>query len=134
MEKREEILELPKFIPGGVVRETRNFRVVTDWKPGLENQVDGERFFIEPKTEMAEGMLQMAAEAHHISNFNIRKVTLGDKTIEFSCLRADFIPENLLSLLRGATEIPEEGEDTIPSPDRMEECLELHPDKYTFSN
>lgn len=46
-------LELPSFTPSGVFRETPHFRVVMDWKPGMEEQSGGERFFIEPKYKKA---------------------------------------------------------------------------------
>jgi len=134
MEIENKPLELPIFIPRAVVRDTINFRVVMDWKPGQENQQGGERFFIEPKNATAEIMLQLAADVHNVKNFNKRKVIVGDKTLEMSSLRADFIKENMPSLLQATVEIPEEGKDSIPSPDRMEKCLELHPNRYTFSD
>jgi hypothetical protein len=123
---------LPPFIPGRVVRETPNYRVVTDWKPGRENQDGGERFYIEPKTKEAEQMLKMAALIHHIANFNEREVTVGEEVVIQQCLRADYITGNLPSLLYGKTERPGKSEDTIPSPDRLEECLAKHPSYYSF--
>jgi hypothetical protein len=128
-------LKLPGFSPSGLVRETTNFIVMMDWKPGLEGQTNGGRFFIEPKTDEAQKMLSMAAKEHNIDNFNERGVPNPDGEIMMrQCLRADFIVENLPSLMLGVVEIPNEGEDSIPSPDRMEECLRLNPSMYTFGD
>ncbi|OGH02569.1 MAG: hypothetical protein A2798_02935 [Candidatus Levybacteria bacterium RIFCSPHIGHO2_01_FULL_37_17] len=127
---------LPRFEAGRVVRQTTHFRVVMDYKPGLEKTEAGERFFIEPLSDKAEIMLGLAALAHNVgvNNFNFREVAVGDiKTLRKS-LRADFIAVNVASLFLGVTEIPKEGADTIPSPKRMEECLASHPDTYTFSD
>ncbi len=128
-------LKLPVFSPGVVVRETANYRVVMDWKPGLEGQTNGGRFFIEPKTYEAQQMLFSAARAHNISNFNERDVPNPGKEIKKrSCLRADFIVENLPPLMLGEMQIPANDEDSIPPPDRMEECLKLHLMSYTFTD
>lgn len=126
-------LELPTFTLGGVFRETPHFRVVMDWKPGMEGQAGGERFFIEPKDDQALAMLQLAARTHRINNFNDRRVKASEWEKELPSLRTDFSRENLPILLSGLVEIPKEGEDTIPSPDRMEECLGSHPEKYSFA-
>ncbi|MBI4036501.1 hypothetical protein HY386_01310 [Candidatus Daviesbacteria bacterium] len=127
-------LELPAFTPGGILRETPHFKIVMDWKLGMERQPGGERFFIEPKDEGALRMLQLAARVHRINNFNNRTVQTSQGEKEFPSLRANFSMENLPTLLLGVVEIPEDDEDTIPSPDRMEGCLRLHPDEYTFSD
>lgn len=123
-------LALPDFYPGCVVKETANYRVVTDWKPGLENQPDGERFFIEPKTDAGEEMLFSAAQAHNIPNFNPRTV-LDSKRL---CLRCDFSMENLGPIFFRETIVPEVGKDSVPSPDRMEECLEQGHKEYSFED
>lgn len=129
-----EKLTLPPFTKGAIAKETAHFRIVMDYKPGEEEKVSGQRFFIEPLTDGAEIMLAMAAIKHNVLNINFREVSNGDiKTLRKS-LRADFIAENLPSLLFGVTEKPEDGKDTIPSPDRMEQCLNSHPDTYTFSD
>ncbi|MBI4079009.1 MAG: hypothetical protein HY429_01800 [Candidatus Levybacteria bacterium] len=135
-----EVGKLPQFVPGRVLRETKNFRVVMDWKPGEEEKTGAERFFIEPKNKDAEFMLRLAALTHNLkdTHFNQRKVlVMGEekKTFwEFGCLRADFKAANLPVLLKGKVEIPKStNEDTIPSPDRMEDCLVLHPRRYTFN-
>lgn len=133
-EKSTIELELPEFEAGKVVRETDNYRVVMDWKPSLTNQPEGRRFFIEPKTDVAQQMLTSAAKAHNIDNFNERNVPFKDGAENRQCLRADFITENLPSLLQGKVEIPEEGEDTIPPPDRMEELISRKSSEYSFGD
>ncbi len=129
-----EAEHLPQFIPGHVVRNTPNYQVVTDYKPGMEGNPKGWRFYIVPKTDDAERMLHQAADVHNIHNFVPRQVVDADKTVERQALRADFIEENLQPLFQGKTEKPGEGEDTIPSPDRLEDCLRDHPDHYSFSD
>lgn len=140
MAEREVVLRfkdkdpLPPIVPGEVLRRTPNLQVVTDYKPGLEGQRAGERFFIEPFTSDAEAMLAKAAAVHNIYNFIIRRHPgrFGDFT---PCLRADYIPGNVDVLLKGEVKIPELGKDTIPSPDRMEECIAKNPyGAYTFSD
>lgn len=71
-----EELRLPNFVVGGVIRETDNFRIVMDWKPGVEEQIGGERFFIEPLTNEGQSMLRLAVQLHRIGNFNKREVIL----------------------------------------------------------
>lgn len=133
--EHESKLILPQFALGGLVRQTRQFRVLMDWKPGLERQKGGERFFIEPLTDEAQRMLRSAADVHYIANFNVRSVESMDGVIsQRECLRADFSEANLPVLLRGEVKIPKEGEDTVPSIERMEECLRLHLATYTFSD
>jgi|SRR3989344_6249065 len=127
-------LSLPEFSPGATVRESEQYRIVMDWKPGSEKQKSGQRFFIEPKTDEAQRMLEMASKTHNIGNFNEREVINEEGTSIRRCLRADFIIENLPSLLLGQVDIPAEGEDTIPSPDRMEECLRNHPSHYSYTD
>ena len=71
---------LPRFEAGRVVRQTTHFRVVMDYKPGLEKTEAGERFFIEPLSDKAEIMLGLAALAHNVgvNNFNFREVAVGN--------------------------------------------------------
>lgn len=126
-------LVLPRFVSGAVVRATSYFRIVMDYKPELQGQKEGERFYIVPLTDEAERMLGLAAKEHNISNFSVRDVTTPEGSPQRSCLRADFSAENLPVILLGEVDIPVEGEDSIPSIERMEECLKLHPDSYTFS-
>ena len=133
-EKPRAKLELHEFEVEKVIRETDNYRVVMDWKPSLENQPEGRRFFIEPKTDSAQKMLLSAAKAHNIGNFNERQVPFEEGSAKRQCLRADFIAGNLPSLLKGKVEIPKEGEDTIPSLDRMEKCLKNRSSTYTLSD
>ncbi len=128
--KQDEII----FVPGKVIRETENFRVVMGWKPGLEEEAEGRRFFIEPKTDEAEKILTLAVKAHRIANINAREVANGEDITARQCLRADYSEYNLLPLLLGKVIVPKEGKDSVPSPDRMEECLKLHPNEYTFSD
>lgn len=132
-DKQPTELELSEFEVGRVIRETDNYRVLMGWKPGLEDQEEGKRFFIEPKTDDAQVILTSAAKAHNIDNFNVREVSSESGTKNRRCLRADFTVENLPSLLQGKVEIPKEGEDTIPPPDRMEECIKSNAGTYSFS-
>ncbi len=134
METRVDPLDLPPFSAGSIIRSTHNFRVVMGYKPGMEGQKTGERFFIEPLSDKAEKMLELAAAAHNVPNITNRPVHLDDQVQIRKSLRADFITENLPALIAGLTEIPTEGIDTIPSPDRMEECLRDHPNHYSFSD
>lgn len=139
-------LELPPFIPGGVVRTTNHFRVVMDYKSGFEydfgedetDKTPKKRFYIEPLSDDAQEMLGLASEMHGFSGdgFRERPVTVGDETRERLCLRADFTVDNLPSLLLGIVEIPDpyEGRYTIPSLERMEACLKDHPDRYSFTD
>lgn len=121
--------KLPQFVPGKVLRETKNFRVVMDWKPDEEETIGGERFFIEPKNKKAEFMLKLAALTHNLKDRHFNKRN------EFNCLRADFKATNLPVLIKGETRIPKSPkEDTIPSPDRMEECLVRHPSRYMIDD
>ncbi|EKD57511.1 MAG: hypothetical protein ACD_57C00259G0005 [uncultured bacterium] len=117
-----------------MVKETANYRVIMDWKPGLEDQPEGERFYIEPKTDKAEAMLISAAMAHNIPNFDTRNVVTKNKVRARQCLRTDFIVENLRPIFFKETIVPEEGKDSVPSPDRMEECLDLNRTEYTFED
>lgn len=132
MEVLDQYGNLPEFSPGKVVRETTNYQVVTDWKPGRENDPKGQRFYVLPKTTTAEHMLQLAANLHNVHNFVARSVVIDEISTSRQALRADFIKENVPSLFYGKTEIPSDGEDSIPSPDRLEECLRDHKDSYTF--
>ncbi len=134
MSEQDTLLSLPDFTNGTIVKETIHFRVVMGFKPGLEGQPDGARFFIEPLDDDAESMLKLAAKAHHIPNFNQREVRTLNESKPRECLRADFIADNLPALLHGHIDIPTEGSDSVPSPDRMEACLKLHPTGYTFSD
>lgn len=128
--KQEDII----FEPGNVLGETANYRVVMGWKPGLEGQGDGQRFFIEPKTDAAEQMLRAAAKAHNIPNFNMRDVNVDGVVTSRECLRADYNAVNLGPLLLGRVVVPAEGADSVPAPDRLEECLRDHPGLYTFKD
>ncbi|OGH11389.1 MAG: hypothetical protein A3B38_01000 [Candidatus Levybacteria bacterium RIFCSPLOWO2_01_FULL_36_13] len=132
IEQRRE-LDLPSFTKGAIVKETPNYRVVMDYKPGDEGKASGQRFFIEPLSDEAERMLALAALKHNVLNINYREIEVRKVKALRKSLRADFIAENLPSLLFGVTQAPEEGADTIPSPERMEECLNSHPETYTFS-
>lgn len=133
---------LPEIVSGLVVYETPHYQVVTDYKPGLEGIKEGERFFIHPIRSEGMSMLLKAAMAHNIFNFNLRPVWphyIEGKFFVYPCLRADYIPENVPILFRGVVEIPKPGEDTIPSPNRMERCIALAPSKhsemhYTFAD
>lgn len=127
-------LALPEFATNRTIKETANFRVVMDWKPGLEDQPEGERFYIEPKTDEAEEMLFSAAQAHNIPNFNKRNVVTETGIRTRLCLRADFIIENLGPIFFRETVVPEEGKGSVPSPDRMEECLEQGHKEYSFED
>jgi len=121
---------LPSINLGEVIRKTPNFQVVTDYKPGLENTRAGERFFLEPLTITGGFILFNASKAHNIYNFNHRPVGL----YTFPCLRADYIQTNVSVLLKGEVQIPKTGEDTVPSPDRMEACLAKGGVEYTFAD
>jgi hypothetical protein len=121
---------LPPINPGEIIRKTPNFRVVTDYKPGLENTRAGERFFLEPLTIRGIRMLFLASKAHNIYNFNHRPV----KEYTLPCLRADYILPNVAVLLQGEVQVPRPGEDTIPSPDRMETCIAKEKYTYTFAD
>jgi hypothetical protein len=114
---------LPPIEPGEVLRRTPNFWVVTDYKPGLEGQRGGERFYIEPSSRAGEDMLESAAVAHNIYNFDLRSREYRRGVYVSPSLRADYIPGNIPVLLQGEVKIPEPGKDTIPSPDRMEACI-----------
>ncbi len=134
LERYEDALALPEFATNRTVKETANYRVVTDWKPGLEDQPQGKRFYIEPKTDDAEEMLFSAAQAHNIPNFNKRNVVTETGVRTRLCLRADFSVDNLGPIFFRETVFPEVGNDTIPSPDRMEECLEQGHKEYSFED
>lgn len=121
---------LPPIRAGEIIRKTSNFQVVTDYKPGLEGKREGERFFLEPLTRNGAHMLWSASKAHNIYNINHRRV--GEYT--FPCLRADYIKPNVNVLLKGEVQIPKSEEDTIPSPDRMEECLMKRNAIYSFAD
>ena len=121
---------LPPINPGEIIRKTPNFQVVTDYKPGLEDKRSGERFFLEPLTRRGAAMLLIASKAHDIYNFNHRPV----EGYVFPCLRADYIRANIPVLLKGEVQIPKLGEDTIPSPDRIEECIMKGNMIYTFAD
>lgn len=130
-------LSLPKIIPGEIIRETTNYRVVTDHKPGTTRQRQDERFFIIPRTYRGVKMLLDGALRHNIFNFNLRSVqdVITPGEIDYvPCLRADYSRENLPSLLEGKVGIPQPGEDTIPPPDRMDECIGMEREVYSFSN
>lgn len=124
-------LVLPDFVPGRLVCEASQYRVIMGWKPGEEGE---KRFFIQPLTDEAEAMLHAAALMHRIPNFNTMPVKTEDGIRKRECLRANFEEDNLPVLLLGEMQIPSEGEDTVPSLERMEECLRLHPNFYTFSD
>lgn len=122
--------------PGEVIRETPNFRVVTDYKPGLEGKRKGERFYIEPLSESGIATLMYAAAAHNIYNFDHRPVhgIRRDGVSVVPCLRADYIWENAVVLVRGDVRIPKKDEDSVPSPDRMEEVIAKGITIYTFQD
>lgn len=129
-------LPTPEFVPGKTILETRlgQYRVVTDFKPNTKHTELDRRFFIEPLTDDAERMLELAAGKHNIQDyqFNLRNVPGEKETKLRRCVRADFIPENLPALLAGQVVKPEQGKDSVPSPERMEACLLKHPQKYSF--
>ncbi len=121
---------------GEVIRRTPNFQIVTDYKHCPENTRNGERFFIEPTSPGGLSMLLYAASAHNIYNFNHRLVfgaRSGVKDI-IPCLRADYIKQNVWVLLRDDVQIPQPGEDTVPSPGRMEACIAKGARQYTFND
>lgn len=126
---------LPEIVPGAELLVTPNYRVVTDYKPGLEGQRAGERFFIEPRTGQGYSVLLKAAIAHNIYNFNHRPIpgirNTGADLIP--SLRADYSRENLPAIFDGVVEIPQPGEDTIPPPQRMEACM-ANGREYTFAD
>lgn len=133
VERYRDALALPQFATNQLVKETVNYRVVTDWKPSLEDQPEGKRFYIEPKTDAAEETLIAASKAHNIPNFDKRNVLTETGVRARQCLRADFSVENLGPIFFRETVVPEEGEDSVPSPDRMEECLNQGHD-YSFED
>lgn len=126
---------MPEIIPGAELLITPNYRVVTDYKPELEGERTGERFFLEPRTSQGLTMLLEAAKAHNIYNFNHRSISgVRSEGLDLiPCLRADYSAENIPALFTDVTEIPKAGEDTIPSPARMEVCLVKKGD-YTFAD
>ncbi|MBI3887496.1 hypothetical protein HY310_00315 [Candidatus Microgenomates bacterium] len=126
----DQLMQLPDFAPGKMIRETAHYQVVTDWKPSLENSPTGQRFYIVPRNLAAEAILVQAASLHRVPTLTPRRISEIGGTL--NALRADFIPENIPALLYGLTEVPPDGRDSIPSPDRLEECLKKHPDRYTF--
>lgn len=130
-------LDMPPIKIGEIIYETLHFRIVTDYKPGLEEQRKGERFFLEPKNYKAAAILLEAATYHNIYNFNVRRSGQPYSNVSWlPALRIDYTQENIPALFQGFTEIPEEGKDSIPSPDRLEECMKLRPaclSQYRFS-
>lgn len=132
IESQQDKMSLPLFETGGIFRQTSHFRIVMDFKPDMQGKKEGQRFFIEPLDPEAEEMLELAAKAHNVPNFNYREVRAGETTFLRKSLRADFVKEVLLPLFYDLTVIPADGNDSIPSPKRMEECMELHPNSYTF--
>lgn len=127
---------LPPIESGELLLRTPNLRVVTDYKPVLEGLRNGERFFIEPQTGAGLDMLRSAAKAHNIYNFNHRPVYgIRRNGVDLvPCLRADYIAENIPVLFQGVVEMPKPGEDTIPSPLRMEACITQGLHNYTFAD
>lgn len=124
-----------QFIEGQVIYDTPNYLVINGFKPGFQDQKEGQRFYIVPLTDEAEEMLRMASMEHNVPNLTEYWVKVGkDERKIRKALRADFIQENLEPLRNGITSVPPVGEDTIPSPDRLEECLLKHPGYYSFSD
>lgn len=124
-----------RFEAGKILRETTNFRVVMDYEPGREGRKEGQRFFIEPRTDQGHRMLSSAAETHDVTNnFDRRNVTTPEGLVKRDCLRADLIPVNLRVLFGVYVGIPRERGDFIPSIDRMEERIRLYRLHYTFSD
>ena len=140
IESYEQSGILPEMTPGEIVHQTEHYCVVTDFKPGMEGDPNGARFFIELRDESKSvWMLFEAAKAHNIYNFNIRPVSIPWGIVYLPSLRADYIPNNIHPLIEGRVEIPVSPrveDHTIPSPDRMETCLKRIPPsghlEYTF--
>ncbi len=121
--------KVPRFHNGKVLRQTPNFRVVDGYKPLYEGTPKAARWIIEPRNRVAEQMLAQAAEVHHIDQ-NLTRQPVPPYHHRLT-LRADRLPVNWRVLMGGFVDVPQEGEHSIPSPDRMEDCLMLHPEKYT---
>jgi hypothetical protein len=137
LQEKASLLPLPNFIAGKPLYISANFRVVMDYKPRTNNTIADQRFFIEPTTDEAERMLKLAAVKHNIqeNQLTVREISNSEASKKYrSSIRADFIKENLPSLLWGQIDVPKEGEDSMPSPRRMEECLTKHPREYTFQD
>jgi len=136
MNEADTIHHLPVFDNGVVVNQNEHFRVVMGYKPGKENITDGQRFYIEPLTDDGEQMLKLAIQQHHNPYKDIltsRDVPMKSGEIKSRiCVRANFDPENIPTLLLDQTIEPAAGETSMPSLKRMEECIALHPNVYTF--
>jgi len=110
------------------IRETPHFVILGDDKQGEPGQ---KRFFIEPKDVDAVAVLGQAAIQHRSINFEF--IHKNGKTV--MRLRADRSAHNLRVLLGGFLDVPDysvEGDDTIPSPDKMEECIRQKKKNYTL--
>lgn len=119
---------LPQEItPGEIVHQTPNYQIITDFKPGLECRPEGARFFITPRSNTgAVDVLFEAAMAHNLYTFTTRAIDTPSGTEYVPALRADYISENIPPLFFGRVDIPTSHaleDHTIPSPDRMEACI-----------
>lgn len=123
------------FKNGQLIRQTPNFRVVDGFKPGFEGQAEGQRWIIEPLNDNSERILAIASKRHNIyHNLTPREVTLGSLTVTRKTLRADRTAQNMRVLMGGFVDIPIGDDDTIPSLDRMEECIGFKHPSYSFRN
>lgn len=119
----------PEITPGEIVLQTPHYQVVTDFKPGMEGDPKGNRFFLMAREDsnILISLLLDSAMAHNIYNFNFIPVVTNDRLSFVPAVRADYIPENIPTLLEGFVEIPKSvdlADHTIPSPDRLEACLD----------
>ncbi|MBI2021718.1 hypothetical protein HYS93_02405 [Candidatus Daviesbacteria bacterium] len=118
---------------GQAIRVTPSFVVFDGYKPGLEGKAEGQRWYISPRTDAAEQMLIEAAKLHRIGQgLTQPHQVLAPISQTRTLLRTDRTSDNLRVLIGGAVDKPKEWEDAAPTPDRMEQCLSLHPDFYSF--
>lgn len=125
------------FVKGQVLRSTEHFLVVDGYKEGMENQPDGERWFIQPRTDWGEMELAMASQLHKINmNLETHKMRNTGVLIERQVQRADRSAVNMMSLFGPSPDIPGQlmrhdlvgkGIDTVPSVSGMERAIRLGP-------
>jgi hypothetical protein len=125
---------LPSIVPSEVLKQTRNYQIVTDYYPAVGSSEMRPAFFIDPMTEKGMGVLGKAAVAHNYFRFVIRPTPVGsDRHRQFQpALLVEYESSSLPPLFQGRVEIPEAGAFTIPSPDRMEQCIPEG--NYSFSD
>ncbi len=125
---------LPSIVPGEVLKQSPNYQIVTNFYPAVDSSEMRPAFFIDSMTEQGMGMLGKAAVAHNYFRFVIRPTPVGsDRHRQFQpALLVEYESSSLPPLFQGRVQIPEARAFTIPSLDRMEQCIPGG--SYSFSD